>query len=242
MGLKLMCVVAHPDDECFAFGGALALAAARGVETYVVCLTDGKAATNRGSSLTGEELGRTRAAEFTAACAVLGVQHHEVLDLEDGRIENAEFSRTAGRLVERMRRFRPDVVVTFGLDGGLNTHADHMMVAMLTSAAFHWAGRAKRYPELALPFQPRRLFFLSTDVFLPDRQPPLPAPWSVRLDIRSVLSRKQEAFRAHLSQAPLMESTKEFFAEQHGGAEFYTLGAGPTPEAVHQGDDLFAGL
>ena len=241
MGLKLMCVVAHPDDECFAFGGTLALVAARGVETYVVCLTDGKAATNRGSSKTGEELGRTRAAEFTAACAVLGVRHHEMLDLEDGRIEFAEFSRTAGRLVERMRRFRPDVVVTFGLDGGLNTHADHMMVAMLTSAAFHWAGRAKRYPELASSFQPRRLFFLSTKVFLPDRQPPLPSPWSVRVDIGSVLFRKQEAFRAHRSQAPLMESTKEFFAE-HGDAEYYTLAAGPTPEAVHQGDDLFAGL
>ncbi len=47
MGLKLVCVVAHPDDECYAFGGALALAAAQGVETYVVCLTDGQAATNR---------------------------------------------------------------------------------------------------------------------------------------------------------------------------------------------------
>ena len=34
----------------------------------------------------------------------------------------------AGRLVERMRRFKPDVVMTFGGDGGLNTHADHMMV------------------------------------------------------------------------------------------------------------------
>ena len=53
MGLKLMCVVAHPDDECFAFGGALALAADTGIETYVVCLTDGQAATNRGDAAIG---------------------------------------------------------------------------------------------------------------------------------------------------------------------------------------------
>ena len=58
MGLKLMLVVAHPDDECFAFGGALALAAERGIETYVICLTDGQAATYRGEAASGEELGR----------------------------------------------------------------------------------------------------------------------------------------------------------------------------------------
>ncbi len=61
LGLKLMCVVAHPDDECFAFGGALALAADRGIETYVVCLTDGQAAKNRGSAASGEELGQDAA-------------------------------------------------------------------------------------------------------------------------------------------------------------------------------------
>ena len=149
MGLKLMCVVAHPDDECFGFGGALALAANAGVETYVVCLTDGQAASARGEAQSGAELGQMRRAEFAASCSVLGVTHHELLDYDDGRLEFAEFPRAAGRLVERMRRFRPDVVMTFGLDGGLNTHADHMMVSMLTSAAFHWAGRRRRYPELA---------------------------------------------------------------------------------------------
>ena len=66
MGLKLMCVTAHPDDECFAFGGALALAADRGIETYVVCLTDGQAATNRGDAASGEELGAMRREEFAA--------------------------------------------------------------------------------------------------------------------------------------------------------------------------------
>ena len=61
MGLKLMCVVAHPDDECYAFGGALALAADRGIETYVVCLTDGQAATHRGDAASGEALGKDAA-------------------------------------------------------------------------------------------------------------------------------------------------------------------------------------
>ncbi len=106
MGLKLMCVVAHPDDECFAFGGALALAADRGVQTYVLCLTDGQAATARGSAASGEELGRIRREEFAASCKILGVTHHELLDYQDGRLEFVEFSRAAGRIVE-LCRLRP---------------------------------------------------------------------------------------------------------------------------------------
>lgn len=239
--MKLMCIVAHPDDECFAFGGALALAAEKRVETYVLCLTDGRAATHRGTSNSGAELGQMRAEEFRRSCQILGVRHHEMLDQEDGRLEFAEFSHLAGRVMQRMRQFRPDVVVSFGLDGGMNTHADHMMVGMLASAAFHWAGRPKRYPELGEVFQPRRLFLLSTDRFLADRQPPLPAPWTVQLDIRDVLQTKMAAFREHTSQAPLMERTREFFQE-HGGWEFYSLAADTKPQEARLGNDLFAGL
>jgi LmbE family N-acetylglucosaminyl deacetylase len=237
----MMCVVAHPDDECFAFGGALALAAERGIETYVICLTDGQAATHRGDAASGAELGRMRRDEFAASCGVLGVKHHELLDYQDARLEFADFSRSAGRLVERMRRFRPDVVITFGADGGLNTHADHMMVSALATAAFHWAGREKRYPDLAMVFQPKRLFHLSTNFFMPDRQAPLPAPWSVALDIEAVRERKNAAFRAHTSQAPLMERTKDVF-ERYGGQEFYTLMASAEAVPMRLAGDLFEGL
>ncbi len=237
----MMCVVAHPDDECFAFGGALALAAERGVETYVLCLTDGQAATHRGEAASSEELGRMRRAEFAASCKVLGVKHQELLDYEDGRLEFADFSRAAGRLVERMRRFQPDVVLTFGGDGGLNTHADHMMVSSLTTAAFHWSGREKRYPDLASVFQPKRLFHLTTNFFMPERQAPLPAPWSVKLDIESVREQKADAFRVHASQAPLMERTKGLF-DTYGGEEFYALVASGEPRPAVLSVDLFEGL
>src|ERR1700680_912582 len=99
--LKLMLVVAHPDDECFAFGGALALAASRGVETYVVCLTDGQAATHRGTAASPKELGKMRREEFAASCDVLGVKQHEMLDYQDAQLEFANFSTLAGDIVQR---------------------------------------------------------------------------------------------------------------------------------------------
>ena len=236
-----MCVVAHPDDECFGFGGALALAADRGIETYVICLTDGQAATNRGDAASGEALGKMRREEFAASCKVLGVTQHELMDYQDGRLEFVDISMAAGRLVERMRRFKPDVVITFGGDGGQNTHPDHMMVSMLTTAAFHWAGQTKRYPELGAVHKPKRLYYLSTNFLMPGRPAPMPIPWTVTLDIRSVRSAKNEAFRQHVSQAPLMEKTKEMF-EQYGAEEFYTLMATAEPQAARQGTDLFEGL
>ncbi len=241
MGLKLLCVVAHPDDECFAFGGALALAGRQGVETYVICLTDGQAATNRGEAVSGEDLGRMRRKEFKASCAVLGVSRCELLEYQDAQLEFADFSATAGRLVRTMREFRPDVVLTFGGDGALNTHPDHTMVSLFTTAAFHWAASAKRYPESGAIHAAERLYYLSTNFFMEDRPAPLPAPWSVTLDVRSVMAVKQEAFRQHASQAPLMQRTKAMF-ERFGKTEFYTLAAAREAQGVELVDGLFLGL
>jgi LmbE family N-acetylglucosaminyl deacetylase len=241
VGLKLMCVVAHPDDECFAFGGALALYAKRGVETYVVCLTDGQAATNRGDAATGSMLGKIRRDEFQRSCEVLGVSRHEVMDYQDGQLEFVEFSAAAERLVKRIRQFKPDVVITFGSDGGQNTHSDHMMASMLTTAAFHWAWQTKRYPEAGAPHQAKRLYYLTANFHIPDRPPAMMMPWTVTLDIRSVRERKHDAFRQHVSQAPLMQRTKDVF-EKYGAEELYALVATAETQAAHQGIDLFEGL
>ena len=240
-GLKLMCVCAHPDDECFAFGGALALAADQGVETRVICLTDGQAATNRGTSADAADLGRMRREEFVASCDLLGVTRHELLDYQDAQLEFADFSRAAGRLVRRMRQFRPDVVLTFGLDGGLNTHPDHTVVSALTTAAVHWSASPKRFPELGPIHITRRLFHVSTSFFMDGRPAPLPAPGTLALDVRSVKTRKSDAFRAHTSQAPLMERTKEMF-EERGDTEHYTLMASPDAQPATQLTGMFTGL
>jgi LmbE family N-acetylglucosaminyl deacetylase len=236
-----MCVVAHPDDECYGFGGALALAADRGVETYVVCMTDGQAATNRGSAASPAELGAMRRAEFAASCKVLGVTHRELLDYQDAQLENVPTIAAVERIVERMRRFRPNVVITFGGDGGMNSHADHMMVSFWTTAAFHWAGQPKRFPSLGEPYKADRLFHLTTNFFLPNRQPPRPIPWTVQLDIRAAGARKLKAFEQHCSQAHLMKLTQTV-VDGLSSEEFYTLMASSDPQPAQQWTDLFEGL
>jgi LmbE family N-acetylglucosaminyl deacetylase len=241
MPLRLLCICAHPDDECFAFGGALALAAERGVETSVLCLTDGQAATHRGTAASGKELGRMRRAEFEASCKVLGCAHYELLDHQDAQLEHASFPKLAAELVTRIRSFRPHVIITFGGEGALNTHPDHSIVSFATTAAFHWAGHPKRMLDCGPLWQPQKLFYLTGDFFIPERHKPLLAPWTLTLDIRSVKEKKKEAFAQHTSQAPLMHATEELFV-QHGDHERYTLAATTVPQPATQSTDMFEGV
>jgi LmbE family N-acetylglucosaminyl deacetylase len=241
VGLKLLCVVAHPDDECFAFGGALALAADARVDTHVICLTDGQSASNRGTARSAEELGQMRRAEFVASCKVLGVTQYESWGLQDGQLEFADFSAIAARLVARMRELKPQVVLTFGSDGAVNTHPDHTMVSCFTSAAFHWAASPKRYPDAGPIHHAERLFLQTTSYFMEGRPAPMPAPWTVELDIRSVMARKHQAFCQHVSQAPLVEQTKEMF-ERLGHSEHYLLAAVREPQAARHLTSFFEGI
>src|SRR5580698_6442178 len=84
--LRLMCVTAHPDDEAGGFGGSLRLYHDRGVESCVICLTPGQAATNRGVARSDDELAAIRRKEFAASCEILKVSRGLVLNYPDGNL------------------------------------------------------------------------------------------------------------------------------------------------------------
>lgn len=134
--LKLMCVLAHPDDESLGNGGILAKYAAEGVETYLVTATRGE----RGwfgdeSEYPGlEALGKIREAELLAAAKVLGIRRVDFLDYIDGDLDQAHPAEVIAKIVGHMRRVKPDVVVTFGQDGAYG-HPDHIAICQFTTAA-----------------------------------------------------------------------------------------------------------
>jgi LmbE family N-acetylglucosaminyl deacetylase len=242
VALRLLCITAHPDDECFAFGGALAQAAQRGIETSLICITDGSAGSYHGTAKTTSELGQLRRAELAASCKLLGIRNYEVLDYQDGQLEFASFSNLAGDLVQRIRILRPHVIITFGGDGAINTHADHTVTSSVATAAFHWAGSPKRFPTLGELHTPQRLYYLTTDFFVEGRHRNIPAPWTVTLDVASVLPLRLEAMKAHATQAPLMERAGPLIFAKHGNTEHYALAAAPQPQPATQSTDLFEGV
>src|SRR5205807_2404387 len=102
MPLRLLCITAHPDDEAGGFGGTLLTYRGRGVETYVVCLTPGQAATHRGAARSDDELAALRRREFAAACELLEVTRGEVLDFRDGALPATDFQSGVRAIVQRI--------------------------------------------------------------------------------------------------------------------------------------------
>lgn len=210
MPQRLLVVTAHPDDESGGFGGALMQAHAAGAETYVLCFTDGQAAHFREGAADDEELGRMRRAEMDAAAALLGVTEHEVLHYPDGELPQQNFEEMVRVAVERIRRWRPQVVLTFGSDGAVNLHRDHTMVSLVATAAFHWAARAEIFPEAGEAWAAQKLYWVSTPFVSVRNRPELSqdaatVPWSLTLELGELADRKIEAFRKHSSQKGVLE-------------------------------------
>ena len=219
--LRLLCVTAHPDDEAGAFGGTLLLYHERGVETSVLCLTAGTAARNRGTARTDDELAALRRAEFAASCQLLNVSRYEVLNYPDSKLDRTDFYAVVGTLVQRIRQIRPQVILTFGIDGGLTGHADHAMAGVFASMAFEWAGRPDRFPEQIenglQPHRAQKLYYQTADFLLPDRQPIAPPTVTARIEIgKERFEKKVEAFKQHTTQAPLFERVRKNLGRRAG--------------------------
>lgn len=242
--LKLLCITAHPDDEAGAFGGTLLYYHDRGVETSVICLTEGTAARNRGTSTSPEELAQLRRAEFAESLKVLQISHGEVLSYQDGRLDRADLYETVGELVLRIRKIRPQVIITFGPDGGLTGHLDHAMAGVFATLAFEWAGRSDRYPEQNLtPHRVQKLYYHTADFLLPDR-PPISQPTvSARIEVGSErFEKKVEAFQKHTTQAPLFQKVRKNLGHGQGRFEMYHLAATSKPREAILESDLFEGV
>jgi LmbE family N-acetylglucosaminyl deacetylase len=242
---RLLCVTAHPDDESGAFGGALMLARAAGAETSVLCFTDGRAAHFRGSAAGAEELGKLRRAEMDAACGVLSVTRCEVLGFPDGELAKQSFQELAGIVVEHIRWWRPQVVLTFGGDGGVNLHRDHTMISVVTTAAFHWAGRAEMFASELKPYAPQKLYYASTPFVSVRDRPELSSastvPWSLTLVLGALAERKLEAFQKHHSQQGVLERVGEH-VKKAMSVERYLLAAQRGVASVTEDKGMFAGI
>ena len=243
--LRMICITAHPDDEVANFGGCLQLYASRGVETCVICLTPGQAATHRGSARNNLELAVLRRQEFAAACAILKVTNGIVLDHPDGQLHKMEADQVVGELALKIREFRPQVVLTFGPEGGVTGHTDHSMASIFATLAFHWAGRSNRYPdqlsELIRPHRAQKLYHATANFILPDRQPVTPPPATTIIDVHQYLETKLEAFKVHASQSPLFPLL-ELRMRQYGSQERFHLAASMVPLQIQPEIDLFAGI
>lgn len=147
-----MVIVAHPGDEAFGFGGAIAQAAGLGAYVVVVCATRGRfdprlvekppapGGRNRHYSrpVVWRNLDTVREDEMRRSVALLGVNVLRVLDYAEEALATTDLDELTGRLVQPIRMHRPEVILSFGPDG-VTGDGDHIAVSRATDAAFREA-------------------------------------------------------------------------------------------------------
>src|SRR5262245_34830508 len=133
--LRLMAVVAHPDDESLGMGGTLARYADEGAQILVLTATRGERGRNGESRDTAPaQLGALREAELRKACGVLGVSEVRLLGYPDGALDQVDPLEAVPSIAAHIRRFKPHVVLTFGPEGAYG-HPDHIAISQFTTAA-----------------------------------------------------------------------------------------------------------
>src|SRR4051812_33514799 len=133
--LRLMAVLAHPDDESLGLGGTLARYANEGVQTFLVTATrgeNGRRGVSRSAS--SQELGRVREAELLAASRELAISEVHFLNYMDGALDRVDPMGAVRKIASHIRRLRPHVVLTFGPEGAYG-HPDHIAISQLTTSA-----------------------------------------------------------------------------------------------------------
>ena len=199
----LLAVTAHPDDESFLFGGALALHARRGGRAGLLCLTDGQVG-RTGGLVSQEKLGPFRHQELERAVGVLGIPHLFAPGLIDGELSVMDDAAGAALVAQVVADFGADVLLTFGPDGG-SGHGDH-------KAAWRWTRAAAG---------DRRLYAATFPPGMKD-MPRYAEPLLLTtvLDVSELGDLKSRAFAEHRTQQDHLER-HQWFMEQAAGQEWY---------------------
>lgn len=184
--MRVLVFGAHPDDAEFHAAGLLAIHAARGSTVRLVSVSDGSAGHH---SMPRSDLAKRRLQEAERAAAVIGADV-EVWQVPDGEIEPTLPLRT--RVIESMRSFAPDLVLTHRT---ADYHPDHRAVASLVRDACYMV----RVPNVAPSTPPLRadpVVATFADFFS------LPSPFRADacIDIEPVFDTVIAMLDAHVSQ------------------------------------------
>ena len=148
--MKILVVVAHPDDVDFGSGGTVATWIAGGHEVVYCLVTDGQAG-GSDNTVTREQVAKTRRLEQTAAAKILGVTELHWLGFQDGTvIADLNLRREISAII---RIVKPDRVLTQSAERNYSriyaSHPDHLATGEATICAIYPDARNEfAFPEL----------------------------------------------------------------------------------------------
>jgi mycothiol S-conjugate amidase len=173
--LCLLTVHAHPDDEASKGAGTVARYHAAGVRTVLVTCTGGEAGDILNPAMDRPEivadLPAVRRRELARATEIIGYDDLVLLGYRDSGMPdtpanadpqafaNVPLDEAVGKLVEVIRRERPQVIVTYPDDQSGYPHPDHLRVHDISVLAFEQAGDPDAHPGAGEPWQPLKLYY-----------------------------------------------------------------------------------
>ena len=261
--LCLATILAHPDDETFGVGGTLIKYTDAGVVCHSLSLTRGEAGQSGppgAAPIPPARLGELREAELAESGRLMGIATTTALRYPDGGLASAPADDVIRDIVRWLRSTRPDVVITWGPDGGYG-HPDHIAAGELAGRAIELAGRARHEPDLGEHVHVRRCYrmIVAASVFdgLRERTPEFsaymdtlavkPRRWErsmfgAAIDIRSVADRKWQAMRVHVTQQVNLDQLARLGGAAFVGTEEAYIREFPDPGGPPFETDLFAGV
>jgi len=186
----LVAVLPHADDET-PIAPLLARYVREGVQVRMIVVSDGMAGAGQQGhiprpdiAITADELVAARAEEARCAAKALGVPPPILLGFPDGRLgdytaDRSLIYRVSQRIADVLLQLRPDVMITWGPDGGTG-HPDHRIVSSIVT----------QLQRTGAPGVPERLFYMTLPVeamraMNPARgEPPLHVPLARHLTTR----------------------------------------------------------
>ncbi len=265
--LTLMAVHAHPDDEVLGTGGVFVRYAEEGVRTVLVTCTNGEQGDGPGGVKPGEpghdaaEVVATRLAELRKSVSYLGVSDVALLGYRDsgmvgwaanadpGVFCNVPLAEPAERIAALMRKYRPQVVVTYDANGNYG-HPDHIQAHRAAVAAAEATGIPAKFYYSAVPksaFARLRDALVASganieELDIPDDFGTPDEEITTEIDVSAYVECKREALAAHGSQ-----TENSFFTRLPDDVvtlalsyESFTLRSAPS--GLARENDLFAGL
>lgn len=209
--IRILVVLAHPDDPEFYCGGTIARWAASGKEITYCLLTKGDKGSDDDKTRP-EDLAKIRMKEQRAAAEILGVRDVRFLNHADGfLVPDLELRKEIVRVI---RQVRPKVVVTcdptnFFPGNRYINHADHRAAGQATLDAVYPAARsALYYPELSQEeeLEPYKVL----EVYVAGAQHP-----NITMDITGFFDTKLAALRKHKSQISDFDSLEKRLRDSH---------------------------
>ena len=169
----LLSVHAHPDDESSKGAPTVARYRAEGVRSVLVTCTGGEAGDILNPAMDRPEvradLPAVRLRELEAAATIIGYDELVLLGYRDSGMPdseenahpeafaNADLGEAVARLVEVIRRERPQVILTYPDNQEGYPHPDHLRVHDITLPAWERSGDPLYRPDLGDPFTPLKL-------------------------------------------------------------------------------------